>query len=113
MAAFLTTSSVLMCPHGGTVTIISSNTQVMAGGDFLVRASDTFIIAGVPVHHRFGTAPPACSCSGCNRPRTGQAAAVTSHSPKRSVGCALCVAVDQAVQGTVLVTVTQEQVAGQ
>ena len=32
MRGFLTTASVMMCPHGGTVQAISSNTQVMAGG---------------------------------------------------------------------------------
>jgi len=36
-----------MCPHGGTVTIASSNTRAKAG-DFLARSSDTFTIAGCP-----------------------------------------------------------------
>jgi hypothetical protein len=47
-AALLTTASVLMCPHGGSVSIITSNTQATAGGSPLVRTSDTFIIAGCP-----------------------------------------------------------------
>ena len=38
MGALLTTASMMMCPHGGTVTAISSNTQATAGGSPLVRA---------------------------------------------------------------------------
>jgi hypothetical protein len=38
MSCLLTTSSELICPHGGTVTAISCNTRAKAG-DFLVRAS--------------------------------------------------------------------------
>jgi hypothetical protein len=35
-----------MCPHGGSVTVISSNTRVKAGGQFVALMGDTFIIAG-------------------------------------------------------------------
>ena len=46
MAGLLTTSSSMMCPHGGTVSAISSNTKAKAGGDYILRSSDTFMIAG-------------------------------------------------------------------
>ena len=46
MPGFLTTASVMMCPHGGNVQAISGNTQVMAGGAPILRSSDTFIVAG-------------------------------------------------------------------
>jgi len=36
----------LKCPHGGTVTATTTNQHATAAGDFLVRASDTFVIAG-------------------------------------------------------------------
>src|SRR6267143_3974268 len=45
MGNLLNTSSVMMCPHGGTVSAASSNTKAKAG-DFLLRPSDTFTIAG-------------------------------------------------------------------
>ena len=48
MAGLLNSSSVLLCPHGGTVSVVTSNTRVSAGGDLAVRASDTFLIAGCP-----------------------------------------------------------------
>jgi hypothetical protein len=44
----LTTLSTLQCPHGGTVTIVSSNAKVQADGGFIATASDTFTVAGCP-----------------------------------------------------------------
>src|SRR5947209_3510185 len=44
----ITTSSSLQCPHGGQVQIISGNTRVKAGGDFVALATDTFLISGCP-----------------------------------------------------------------
>ena len=48
MAGLLNGSSIMMCPHGGMVTAISANTRVRAAGGFILRSSDTFIIAGCP-----------------------------------------------------------------
>jgi len=44
----LTTLSSLQCPHGGTVSIVSSNTQVQADGGPIATMTDTFTIAGCP-----------------------------------------------------------------
>ena len=42
----LTTSSILMCPHFGTVQIISTNTRVRAGGAFAALATDLYFVSG-------------------------------------------------------------------
>ena len=47
-AHFLTTTSVLSCPHGGTVTMSTANTRVRAEGNPVVRSTDTSTIAGCP-----------------------------------------------------------------
>ncbi len=57
MSNLLTTASVLMCPHGGSVTATSSNTRAEAG-DYLVRMSDTFTIAGCAFALPSGTPHP-------------------------------------------------------
>ena len=44
----LTTASVLICPHGGSVQAITSNVQVLAAGAPVLRSSDTFVVAGCP-----------------------------------------------------------------
>lgn len=43
---FLTMTTTMSCPHGGTVTASTTNTRVKADGQFVLRATDTFIIGG-------------------------------------------------------------------
>lgn len=108
MSALLTTFSVLMCPHGGTVMANTSNARAKAG-DFLVRMSDTFTIAGCPFSTPVGPHP-------CVRVQWVKAtlrckAAGDFVLSQDSVG--LCLAADQAPQGTVLIQSTQMRAAGQ
>lgn len=44
----LTQSATIMCPHGGTVTMIPSQFQVMADGSPVLVLSDTGTVAGCP-----------------------------------------------------------------
>lgn len=37
-----------MCPHGGQVSIISSNTRVMVSGQPVATFGDTYLVAGCP-----------------------------------------------------------------
>jgi hypothetical protein len=108
MAGLLNTSSIMMCPHGGTVSAITSNTQVMAAGDPLVRATDTFMIAGCPFV--LGIVPHPCMQVQWVQPDTMSQAVSDFTLSEQSVG--LCVAADMAVQGTVLITFTQPSVSG-
>ena len=98
----------LMCPHGGTVTAITSNTKVKGGGDFLLRASDTFTIAGCPFI--LGLVPHPCMQVRWVQPDRQSQVMGDFTLSKQSVG--LCVAADQAVQGTVLINFTQKKVSG-
>jgi len=110
MGGLLNTASMLMCPHGGTVSAVTSNTQVSAGGSPLVRASDTFIVAGCAV-----TLPPAvpspCVTVQWVSPDSRSQAVGDFTLSEASVG--LCLAATQAPQGTVIISNTQEQVTGQ
>jgi hypothetical protein len=110
MGALLTTVSMLMCPHGGTVTAISSNTQVSAGGAPLVRSSDTFIIAGCPFTLP-GPVPSPCMTVQWIQTDTQSKAAGDFTLSMNSMG--LCLAATQAPQGTVLINNTQQKVTGQ
>ena len=107
MPGFLTTTSVMMCPHGGNVQAISGNTQVMAGGAPILRSSDTFIVAGCAF--MIGPMP-----SPCVTVQWVQAAAQStigdSTLTEASVG--LCQAATQAVQGPVIIASTQPSVQG-
>lgn len=58
----LTTTSTLLCPHGGQVQISSGNTAAMAGGAPLALATDTFTVSGCPfqIPAPSGTVPSPC-----------------------------------------------------
>lgn len=98
----------MMCPHGGTVQCMTSNTRVSAASDFVLRQSDTFLIAGCPFV--IGTAPHPCVQVQWVVPVAQSQTQGDFNLNETSVG--LCVAADQAVQGTVLINSTQPRVAG-
>jgi len=108
MANLLNTSSIMLCPHGGTVSVISSNTKTKAGGDFALRSSDTFMIAGCS----FTPSSPH-PCIRVQWVQTDTRSQVLGDFTLSEESVGLCVAADQAVQGTVLVSFTQPRVSGQ
>ena len=108
MGGLLNTASQLMCPHGGTVSAVTSNDKTRVGGSLAVRASDTFTIAGCPLN--IAGSPHPCVLVQWVQPATQSRATGDFTLTQDSVG--LCVAGDQAVQGTVLINFTQPQVSG-
>ena len=108
MGDLLTVSSTLMCPHGGMVTAIPSSGRVTLGGDPIVLATDTFVVAGCPF--LIGIVPHPCVLVQWQLPAarstSGQVATLTTE----SVG--FCNGPDGAMQGTVLVQATQTRVEG-
>jgi hypothetical protein len=98
-----------MCPHGGQVNTITTNTRVLVGGQPVATMSDTYPIAGctftVP-----GPKPQPCVQVQWLVPATrvmvnGQPAVLQT-----STG--LCKSGEQIPQGAPLVTVTQTRVLG-
>ena len=108
MPDLLNTSSVMMCPHGGTVSAVTGNTRTSVGGAFALRQSDTFIISGCLFTTPVGSHP--CVRVEWVQPSTRSQAMGDFTLNEASVG--LCVAPDEAVQGTVLIVATQPRVAG-
>ena len=108
MANLLNSSAVMMCPHGGTVSAITSNTRVNAAGSPLLGATDTYLIAGCPFV--IGIVPHPCIQVQWVQPDARSQAVSDFTLSEESVG--LCVAADMAVQGTVLVMFTQPRVSG-
>src|SRR5438270_10798308 len=108
MAGLLNMSSVMMCPHGGTVTAITTNTRVQAAGGFVLRSSDTFLIAGCPFNL---VVPHPCVQVQWVQPALRSQVMSDFTLTEESVG--LCIAPDIAVQGTVIISFTQPQVSGE
>ena len=105
---FLTTTSVLLCPHGGTVTGSTTNTRVRAESNPVLRSTDTFTIAGCP--YVIGTVPSPCLRAEwdvhCER-HTAQGDPSLS---LESVG--YCLSAAGGMQGTVVIASTQGRGAG-
>ncbi|HZM49630.1 MAG TPA: hypothetical protein VFE68_04030 [Vicinamibacteria bacterium] len=107
MTQLLTTASVLLCPHGGMVSVISANARSTAQAA-LARSSDTFTIAGCPFNIAGGPHP--CvrvqwMVSATRVKAVGDLALNTN-----SVG--LCLAADGAPQGAVMIQATQPRGSG-
>jgi hypothetical protein len=105
----LTAASTLMCPHGGQVTIIPSNSRAVAGGAPIATTADTFVIAGCPFTLPGPTPSPCIQVQWIVpglRVKAGGGQAVDAG----SVG--LCIAATGAPQGPVSVLATQPRVKG-
>lgn len=103
----ITTASTLMCPHGGTVTGIPSSPRGSAGATVL-RAADTFTIAGCPFLLPGGAPSPCVTIQWIAadvRVTVGGAATLSSG----SVG--LCLSPASVPQGPVQVLATQTRVS--
>jgi hypothetical protein len=109
MPNYLNASSQLMCPHGGTVSVTTQNSQAKAGGDFIVCDSDQFQIAGCPF--MIGPNPHPCMQIQWLEPATMGKASQNFVLTESSVG--LCVAADQAPQGPPNVVETQPAGSGE
>ncbi len=107
MAGFLTPQSVMLCPHGGSVQASSANTRVLAGGAPILRASDTFVIAGCAFN--IAGAPHPCVTVQWVQPAKNSTIGDPTLT-QDSVG--LCQSADLAVQGPVIIASTQTVVQG-
>ena len=108
MSGMLTTASVMMCPHGGTVQAIPSSTAVQFGGSPAVTATDTFMIAGCPFV--IGGVPSPCLTVQWVSPALQSEVNSNPTLTEASVG--MCLAATQAPQGAVIISSTQPQVSG-
>ena len=107
MGHYLTASSILMCPHGGMVTLVPGNSTITLGGEPIVLASGTFPIGGCTFAP--GALHPCVQVQWIAPAQRGAAAGAQALTTD-SVG--LCVAADGAVQGPVLIQATQTEVSG-
>ncbi len=109
MSGLITAAAVMMCPHGGTVQGTPSSPRVQAGGAPLLTAPDMFLIAGCAFV--VGVVPHPCVSVQWVQPAMHSTVGGNPTLSMASVG--LCVAADQAVQGTVLINTTQQNATGQ
>lgn len=103
MPQILTVNDVMMCPHGGTVMLASSQSAAKAQQGLMLRASDTFSIVGCAFN--VNGLPHPCVSVSWQSP--AQACKAGAEAVLTSASIGLCKAGDQAPQGAVLIQQTQ------
>jgi hypothetical protein len=107
MGNFLTTASVMMCPHGGMVQAMPGSSRVTAVGAPVLRNSDSFTILGC-IMNVSGSPHPCVTVQWVTTANRS-----TIDDPTLTDDClGLCKAGDQAVQGVVQVASAQPRVSG-
>lgn len=105
---FLTMTTSMSCPHGGTITPSTSNSKVKADGQFVLRSTDQFTVGGCS--YTIGNTPHPCVRVQwdvhCERHTSDRDPSLTED----SVG--LCLAGDGATQGTAVISSTQTKATG-
>ncbi|QQZ39399.1 hypothetical protein IF690_15115 [Pseudomonas sp. SK3(2021)] len=107
MIPILTTTSTIMCPHGGMAQLITSNTQALVGGAAMLLQTDVHLIVGCPF------TPVAYSPCVSIRWLTAATQTALHNVPvllQNSVG--LCLNAAQVPQGTAIVVQVQQQAKG-
>jgi hypothetical protein len=108
MGQFLTTTSMMQCPHGGIVTATTTNVMAQANGDYIVRSGDTFLIAGCAFTLPSGPHP----CMTVQWMVSALMNQVMGDNVLTEDSFGLCLAADQTPQGPVVVSTTQPLVSG-
>jgi hypothetical protein len=109
MSALLTMTSVIQCPHQGTVQPVTKNARVTFGSGFALRATDTFTVVGCPFTTPAGTPHP---CVTVRWSSPAQKSTVIGDAPLTESSVGQCIAPDQAVQGVVSISSFQSRVSG-
>jgi hypothetical protein len=102
----ITVADTLLCPHGGTVTIVPTNARVAAGGMLAATVADTFIIVGCPF--QIPMTPPIPSPCVTVQWLGGDLRSTVGGVPTLSQSSqGICIAVTGVPQGPVIVVSTQ------
>jgi hypothetical protein len=106
MPPLLTSTSVIMCPHGGMVTAVPGQTRATAESPIL-RGTDTYTIAGCPFSD-----PDPSPCVSVQWVQTATRVQAGGDFVLNESSVGLCLAATQAPQGTALILQTQPKAEG-
>jgi len=109
----LSVTSTLVCPHGGSVTIISTNVRVKVDNSFAALATDQFLISGCPFQIPVGAGTIPSPCLTVRWLVADMRAKVNSAPTLSRSSAGLCLNAQQAPQGPVSIVSTQVRVQSQ
>ena len=105
-APVLTAASTLLCPHGGTVSIIATSGST-ASGVPVALSSDVFTISGCPFQIPVGVGTVPHPCVTVQWIGVGQTAKANGVAVLTAQSAGLCLAADGVPQGPAIVAATQ------
>ena len=97
----LTVNSILLCPHGGSVQISTSNTKVKLNGAYIALATDQFSISGCPFQIPIGVGTKPSPCLTVQWVVVDLKNKVVGSQILNEESVGLCLSPEQAPQGTV------------
>jgi hypothetical protein len=109
----LNVSSTLMCPHGGSVQIISANTRVKADNAFAALSTDQFLISGCPFQIPVGVGTIPSPCLTVQWIVMDMRVKVNGTATLSRGSSGLCMSAQQLPQGPVTISNTQPKVQSQ
>src|SRR5262245_28633491 len=109
----LNVNSVLQCPHGGSVQIITANARVKVDNAFAALATDQFIISGCPFQIPIGTGTKPSPCITVQWLVTDIKSKVNSTPTLSKSSVGLCLTAEQIPQGPVSIVNTQAKTSTQ
>jgi hypothetical protein len=104
----LTVGATLLCAHSAPVTIVSSNTRILLGGQPAATASDTFSVAGCA----FAVGPKPQPCVEIQWLEPAQRVLVGGQPLVLDSSSGVCVSAEKITQGPPSVVATQLRVKG-
>ena len=99
-----------MCPHGGSMTTIPSNTRVMVSGQPVATMVDTSTIAGCPFQIPIGTGTKPQPCVTVQWLVPATRVTVNGQPALLQTSTGLCKSAEQIPQGPPTITVNQARV---
>ena len=101
-----------MCPHGGPVSVVSSNTRVRVGGQPVALLSDTYTVGGCPFQVPIGTGTKPQPCVTVKWLVPASRVRVNGQPVILQTSTGICQSVEQIPQGPPNVVATQVRVRG-
>ena len=106
----INTSATILCTHGGSVSITSSNTRVKAGGSPVTTLSDTFTVSGCPFQVPIGTGTKPQPCVRLQWVVPAKRVRVNNNPVLLMSSSGICQSAEQIPQGSPTVAQTQMRV---
>jgi hypothetical protein len=109
----LNVNSILQCPHGGFVQIISANVRVKVDGAFAALATDQSVVSGCPFQIPIGTGTKPSPCITVRWLVTDLRVKVNGTPTLSTSSVGICQTAEQIPQGPVSIVNTQVRTQSQ